>query len=427
MKTKTSIIAILLAAGLTSSSAQDTWTRKADFGGVAREGATGLNIGSNGYIGLGAEYPTSYKDFWEYDPNANTWTQKADFGGPGRLYAVGFTIAGKGYVGTGQSGSFPNYTYYNDFWEYDPNSNVWTQKANFGGTARYGAAGFSIDSKGYLGTGTDGLSQRDFWEFDPIQNTWTQKADFGGTERVWATGLSIGAKGYFGLGGGPNGTLKDFWEYDPSTNVWLQKADFGGPARQVPASFSIGNKGYVGTGENENTTSLKDFWEFDPSVNTWSQKADFGGTGRNQAAGFSIGSKGYIGTGVNPSGYKKDFWEYTPEETSIAIDIKPGTFPNSINPRGKGVIPVAILTTDTFDATAVDPTTVRFGPNGTEAAPVQSALEDVDGDGDTDMILHFKTQDTGIVCGDTSASLTGETFSGEAIEGSDSIKTVGCK
>src|SRR4030095_9043491 len=111
----------------------------------------------------------------------------------------------------------------------------------------------------------------------------------------------------------------------------------------------------------------------------------------------------------------------------IAIDIKPGTLPNSINPRSKGVIPVAILTTDTFDATVVDPTTVRFGPNGTEAAPVQSALEDVDGDGDTDMILHFKTQDTGIVCGDTSASLTGETFGGQAIEGSDSIKTVGCK
>jgi len=43
------------------------------------------------------------------------------------------------------------------------------------------------------------------------------------------------------------------------------------------------------------------------------------------------------------------------------------------------------------------------------------------------MILHFNTQDTGIVCGDTSASLTGETVSGQEIEGSDSIKTVGCK
>ncbi len=111
----------------------------------------------------------------------------------------------------------------------------------------------------------------------------------------------------------------------------------------------------------------------------------------------------------------------------IAIDIKPGSFPNSINPRSKGRLPVAILTTVAFDAATVDPATVRFGVAGTEAAPVHSVLEDVDGDGDTDMILHFKTQDTGIQCGDTSAFLMGETISGQAIEGSDSINTVGCK
>jgi hypothetical protein len=111
----------------------------------------------------------------------------------------------------------------------------------------------------------------------------------------------------------------------------------------------------------------------------------------------------------------------------VEIDIKPGSFPNGINPKSKGKIPVAILTTDTFDSTTVDESTVLFGATGAEAAPVQSALEDVDGDGDIDMILHFETQDTGIMCGDTSAFLTGETFDGQMIEGSDSIKTVGCK
>jgi hypothetical protein len=111
----------------------------------------------------------------------------------------------------------------------------------------------------------------------------------------------------------------------------------------------------------------------------------------------------------------------------VTLDIKPGSFQNSINPKSKGKIPVAILTTDSFDATTVDPTTVLFGRAGTKAAPVHSALEDVDGDGDTDMILHFKTQETGIQCGDTSASLTGETLGGQAIEGFDSIRTVGCK
>ncbi|MBI4590387.1 MAG: LamG domain-containing protein [Candidatus Rokubacteria bacterium] len=113
--------------------------------------------------------------------------------------------------------------------------------------------------------------------------------------------------------------------------------------------------------------------------------------------------------------------------TIVTIDIKPGSFPNSINPRSRGVIPLAILTTDSFDATTVDSTTVLFGPTGAEAAPVRSALEDVDLDGDTDMILHFNTQDTRIQCGDTSASLTGQTISGQALEGADSIKTAGCK
>ncbi len=110
---------------------------------------------------------------------------------------------------------------------------------------------------------------------------------------------------------------------------------------------------------------------------------------------------------------------------NVSIDIKPGSFPNGVNPANNGVIPVAILTTPSFDAATVDPSTVLFGPNG--ATPQHYALEDVDGDGDIDLILQFNTQDTGIACGDTSASLSGETFSGSAINGADSIKTAGCK
>ena len=91
------------------------------------------------------------------------------------------------------------------------------------------------------------------------------------------------------------------------------------------------------------------------------------------------------------------------------------------------MIPVAILTTDTFDATTVNPATVRFGATETEAAPVLAAVEDVNGDGQPDLLLHFNTQDTGIQCGDTSASLTGQTFSRQAIQGSDSIVPVGCR
>jgi uncharacterized delta-60 repeat protein len=111
----------------------------------------------------------------------------------------------------------------------------------------------------------------------------------------------------------------------------------------------------------------------------------------------------------------------------VAIDIKPGSSPNTINPKSNGVIPVAILTTESFDATLVEPQSVRFGPKGAREAHQKGYLEDVNHDGEPDLVLHFRTQNTGIKCGDTSASLTGATLDGVPIQGTGSIKTVGCK
>jgi outer membrane protein assembly factor BamB len=111
----------------------------------------------------------------------------------------------------------------------------------------------------------------------------------------------------------------------------------------------------------------------------------------------------------------------------VTIDIKPGSFPNSINPRNNGVIPVAILTTATFDAATVDPATVRFGAKGTEASPQHYALADMNGDGKADLVLQFPTQNTGIACATTSATLSGKTVIGLPITGTDTVKTAGCK
>ena len=124
--------------------------------------------------------------------------------------------------------------------------------------------------------------------------------------------------------------------------------------------------------------------------------------------------------------YNNRIQKFIPRSIRAEIDITPGSNPNSINPKSKGKIPVAILTTDTLDATSVDSTTVFFGARKTKAHQVHSALEDVDKDGDIDMILHFKIQDTGIECGDNSAFLSGKTSSGQPIEGAGVITTVGC-
>lgn len=110
----------------------------------------------------------------------------------------------------------------------------------------------------------------------------------------------------------------------------------------------------------------------------------------------------------------------------VDIDIKPGDAENPINLKSKGVIPVVILTTEDFDATTVDPLSVTFGPDGATEAHNKGHIEDADGDGDLDLILHFKTQSTGIQCGDTEASLTGLTFDAVPVAGTDVIQTVEC-
>lgn len=115
-----------------------------------------------------------------------------------------------------------------------------------------------------------------------------------------------------------------------------------------------------------------------------------------------------------------------PEPTSITIDIKPGDSQNVINPKSKGVIPVAIPSLNSFDATTLDLPLVGFGPDG--AQPVKTVIEDVNGDGLLDILLFFRTQSTGIACGDISATLSVMTPDREILmEGTDSIRTVPCK
>ena len=110
----------------------------------------------------------------------------------------------------------------------------------------------------------------------------------------------------------------------------------------------------------------------------------------------------------------------------VLIDIKPGSDDNPINLSSR-VVPVAVMTTDTFDAATVDAASINVagaavrmrGNSGTSGS-----LQDVDGDGDSDLIVQVLTEQMVLTQGDVEAVLTGMTFDGRTIRGSDKIRVV---
>jgi N-acetylneuraminic acid mutarotase len=259
-------------------------------------------------------------DFWEYDQQTNNWKRRADFPGVARNGAVGFSVDSKGYIGTGYDGS----QRLKDFYQYDPATDTWTQIADFGGTARYEAVAFSIGSKGYVATGDDGNSQKDLWEYDPATNRWTQKVSLGGAKRRGAIAIVIDGKVYVCTGVNNGVYENDLWQYDPSTDQWSKKRsianvsdesydnDYSGITGMNKVAFSINGKGYIATGgEGSAGTSV---WEYDPVSDLWNKKTSFESTGRTQAVGFSIGDYGYVTTGRNSSYYFDDLWGFKPND-----------------------------------------------------------------------------------------------------------------
>ncbi|MBI4946004.1 MAG: T9SS type A sorting domain-containing protein [Bacteroidetes bacterium] len=305
---------LLLLCGL--SSGQGTWTQKTSLPSAARITSVAFTIGNKGYFTTGQGVSTStdyYDDLWEYNPQADTWTQKANFPGGGRGYGIGFAINGKGYFGCGRD---VNNLWYNDFWEWDTLTNIWSPKANVGGAARAAATAFVLNGKGYVGTGESSSNYlNDIWEYNPTNDSWTQKNLFAGSARqdVDRAVFTVGNKAYLGLGIGI-GNYADFWEYDPNLDFWTQKANFPGGPVFGATGFSINAIGFIGLGTNFGDSTL---WEYNTSTNNWSGTIQFPGGPRCDLPSFVINGKAYIGTGWNTQVYYNDLWEYNPYASGI--------------------------------------------------------------------------------------------------------------
>lgn len=281
-------------------------------------------------VGLGLSSCTKNNDTATILGN---WTRSSTFPGVTRSGSVSFVINGIAYVGTGNDATS---TRLKDFYAFDPAKVTWTQVSPLPATApaRYLAAAFAANGKGYLGTGytQDGIYLNDFWQFDPATptvtsvttngvttttstiGTWTRKKDFpltaGGTGRRGAVAGSVGNFGYMGCGFGGN-YENDMYKYDPTADTWTN-IGFSGNKRVNASTFTLNNILYLGFGSNNGTTDTQ-FWAYDPASGVWTPKRnlnntsnstesyDYNAVARTQAAAFAINNLGYVAVGNNGS------------------------------------------------------------------------------------------------------------------------------
>jgi N-acetylneuraminic acid mutarotase len=246
----------------------------------------------------------TYKSASDFVILTGSWTRKANFPGAARTNAAGFSVNSKGYVVSGTSIS----TGVTDMYEYDPASDSWSQKASLPAFSRQYGVAMGIGTKGYLIGGladtlnNPAASLVDVWEYDPASDSWTQKGNFPGVARIMAAGFAIGNKGFYGLGYAGSGQLfTDWWEYDPVADQWTRKTDFP-PIYDEPYGLPIGGSGFI------LVASLNSNWHsYDTALDQWTNKSDLYGTVYHSGVTFSLNNKGYLsfgGTSIT--------WEYDP-------------------------------------------------------------------------------------------------------------------
>ena len=179
----------------------------------------------------------------EIGNSQNTWLQRDSVGGPPKSAAAAFSVNGRGFV----VGGIDQFDYKRKCYKYNPTTDNWSTVTSLGGALgsgleRASPVAFATTTKAYVGLGQGSNPYfDDFWEYDPVLDTWTQVADYGGTGRTQAVAFAVADKGYVGTGIDATGYKKDFYVYNPTTNIWTQIADFGGTARRQAVGFNIGD------------------------------------------------------------------------------------------------------------------------------------------------------------------------------------------
>jgi N-acetylneuraminic acid mutarotase len=295
-----------------------------------------FSFDDTGYIVSGNSSSGERDDFYQYDPVNDSWTELTPFPGAPRGFAIGDTWNGKAYFGFGYDGA----SLLNDLWEFDPSNMSWTELAPCPCAARTHPAMIAHNGKVFVGLGnTSPENLNDWWEYDITLNTWSQKDDLPSQSRHHPYQFGINDYVYTGFGHG-NDIYNDWFRYDITDETWTQVASLPAEGRVAGTQFSYNGLGYVLSGDGDNHDSMEtgEFWAYDPISDNWEEMPPHPESSRWAPASFIINGEVYIINGTSFSQYVTEIYKYNldsalsiHELTNSAIRIYPNPATDFIN------------------------------------------------------------------------------------------------
>ena len=289
-----------------------------------------------GYIVSGNSDSGVRDDFYQYNPVTDSWTELTPFPGGARGFAIGDTWNGKAYFGFGNDGT----SRLNDLWVFDPSNMSWTELASCPCAERAHPAMIAHNGKVFVGLGSSSSgNMNDWWEYDIALNTWSQKDDLPSLSRHHPYQFGIDDYVYTGFGHG-NAIFNDWFRYDIAGETWTQVATLPAEGRVAGTQFSYNGLGYVlsGDGDNHRSMNTGEFWAYDPVTDTWDELPPHPEGSRWAPASFVINGEVYIINGTSVSEYVTEIYKFdlnsvlsTHELTNLSISIYPNPAIDIIN------------------------------------------------------------------------------------------------
>ena len=305
------VVAVLALVGCRNTPDVDLNTHACSPMPTGRASACACSLNGKAYVFGGRDASGAYlNDLWQYDPQTDTWTNIGTTPLKPRVNPSVIAYNGALYIGLGfaKGSIYDRANNLQDWWRWDPATHKWDSLAAYPTKTTNEATTFVVNDRIYAIYGaSDGFS-REIHYYEPKNNTWTSVPD--NYHRALSSFGGVGAmyqgKTYFGLGFNIH-PITQWYTMDLPSDKWTKLGGMPGKGRSFSAC-GVSNRyiyvfgGRYFAGEYTGGEVFADIWRYDPEDDSWARAGLMPCGKAENLIAFAVNGKVYFGLGEDENG-----------------------------------------------------------------------------------------------------------------------------